>query len=195
MAATTKRQTSKAPDSLPTITDRAMFEIVDGRLEEMEPMSVYSIRIAALIYGHLFHYCQIHRNGEAAIENLFRLPLAKPKSRRPDVAFVSAQRWPLGQPMPLTGEAWDVVPDLVVEVVSPTDRATQLERKLDEYFEAGVRRAWVVHPESQIIEIYRMRHDIQVLKASDELTDEEVLPGFRLPIKSVFPPFSPADSD
>jgi Uma2 family endonuclease len=188
MARIQTSRTSKPRANRPTITDKAMFEIVDGRLVEMEPMSVYSVRIAALIYGHLFHYCQQNRIGEATIENLFRLPLSKPRSRRPDVAFVSSERWQPGKSMPISGESWDVVPNLAVEVISPSDRATVLERKLDEYFEAGVQRVWVIHPEQRIVKVYKSRHDSHVLRAPNEITDEEILPGFRLPVGSIFPP-------
>src|SRR5437764_3426753 len=111
MAASQTSRSFRPKANRPTITDKAMFEIVDGRLVKMEPMSVYSVRIAALIYGHLFQFCQQNRIGEATIENLFRLPLSKSKSRRPDVAFVSSARWQPGQSMPISGESWDVVPN------------------------------------------------------------------------------------
>jgi Uma2 family endonuclease len=188
MATVKTPRSSKSADNRQTITDKAMFEIVDGRLVEMEPMSAYSVRIAALIYGHLFHFCQQNRIGEATIENLFRLPLSKPKSRRLDVAFVSSARWQPGRTMPISGESWDVVPDLAVEVISPSDRASALERKLDEYFEAGVQRVWVIHSEQRVVKVYKKRHDSYVLSAADEITDEMVLPGFRLSVASIFPP-------
>jgi Uma2 family endonuclease len=90
--------------------------------------------------------------------------------------------------MSLLQNAWRVVPDLAVEVVSPHDRAMKLERKLTEYFESGVRRVWVVHPEEKFIKIYKSRHEIRVFDSKSELVDEEVLPGFRLSVRSVFPP-------
>ena len=125
------------------------------------------------------------------METLYRLPLNPPRSRRPDVSFVSVERWPLSKPIPLTGESWDVVPELAVEVVSPSDRANKLERKLTEYFEAGVRHVWVVHPEEQIAQVYKSRRDVQVFLAADELTDEMILPGFGLQVGSIFPPYAP----
>jgi Uma2 family endonuclease len=184
----------RSPSENPTITDEAMFEIVNGQLVEMEPISVYSVRIAALIYGHLFNYCLTHKCGEAVMENLFLLPLAKPRSRRPDVAYVSFDRWPAQKSMPVEGESWHVVPDLAVEILSPHDRANKLERKLNEYFDAGVRHVWVVHPEAQLVEIYKSRYDVQLFKAAEELVDDEILPGFRFRVSAVFPPAEPTGS-
>src|SRR5436309_11357089 len=134
MAAVKSRRSWQTADDRPTITDKAMFEIVDGRLEEMEPMSVYAMTVAVFLVSKLQSFAESRRLGNAFMEMLFRLPITKPRSRRPDVAFVSAERWPLDKPIPLTGDSWDVVPDLAVEVVSPSDRANKLERKLTEYF-------------------------------------------------------------
>src|ERR1700709_1460727 len=86
--------------------------------------------------------------GEACIEVLFKLPLAKDRNRKPDVAFVSYARWPKYQPFPATN-AWAVLPDICVEVVSPNDLADEIETKINEYFEAGVRLVWIVYPRQE----------------------------------------------
>jgi Uma2 family endonuclease len=187
MAAVTKRS-AKSIESRPTITDKAIYEIVNGRLEEMEPMSVYAMSIAIILATEIRKFVEPRGLGWVTMETLFLLSPASPRSRRPDVAFVSAARWPLDKPLPLTGESWDVVPDLAVEVVSPNDRVSKFQLKLKEYFQAGVRHVWVVHPETQTVEVYLSRQDIRVFEAHDELADEETLPGFRLPVASIFPP-------
>ena len=62
-------------------------------------------------------------------------------------AFDSFDRWPIDRPMSPTDEAWDVVPDLAVEVTSPIDLAEDLLHMVAEYFKAGVRMVWVVYPD------------------------------------------------
>ena len=70
--------------------------------------------------------------GEVVGEVLFRLPLEEDagRNRRPDVAYVSFDRWPADRPMPGRDNAWDVVPDLAVEVISPTDLAQETLQKV-----------------------------------------------------------------
>src|SRR5207244_9611398 len=86
--------------------------------------------------------------GWSGLEMLFRLPLSEDESRnrRPDIAFVTNDRWPESTPIPYRGNPVDVVPDLAVEVVSPTDDAEALQEKVEEYLRAGVRLVWVVYP-------------------------------------------------
>jgi Uma2 family endonuclease len=193
MAALKTARASKSAETRPTITDKAMFEIVDGRLVEMESMSVYAMTIAVVLVSKLQSFAEARGLGWVTMETLFRLPTTPSRSRRPDVAFVSAERWALTRPIPISGESWDVVPDLAVEVVSPSDRASNLQQKLTEYFDAGVRHVWVIHPESQLVEIYKSRYDVQIIKATDHLVDEAVLPGFAVPVKMLFPPFIPSN--
>src|SRR5262245_34469927 len=122
------------------------YEVVDGVRVELPPMSAYACRIASRIQTHLGSYAHQHTAGAVVTETLFRLPLPRSRNRRPDVAFVSSTRWPANRPMTLRDNAWDVVPEFAVEVVSPTDRAEELMDKLFEYFQAGVRLVWLVFP-------------------------------------------------
>ena len=77
-------------------------------------------------------------------------------------------------------------PDLAVEVVSPNDRAGELLAKVQDWLAAGCRAVWVVDPTSQTISVYRGSHETTLLTVDDELTDDEILPGFRLPVIEVF---------
>src|SRR5207249_1447707 len=80
-------------------------------------------------------YAWTHRLGRVESEMIFRLDAATDLQRRPDVSFVSYDRWPRGRPVPRS-PCWDVVPDLAVEVVSPTNSASGILVKIDEYFRA-----------------------------------------------------------
>src|SRR5207249_957331 len=109
------------------------------------------------------------------------------RNRRPDVAFVTYERWPMNRPIPLTDNAWDVVPDLAVEVSSRHDLAEELVQKLTEYFQAGVRLVWVIYPKQRLVYVYESPTQVRGLTQSDELDGGTVLPGFRLPLANLFP--------
>lgn len=79
-----------------------------------------------------------------------------------------------------------IAPDLAVEMVSPNDGVYELDRKVDEYLRAGVRRVWVINPERQSVRIHRGPGDLSELIGPAVLADELVLPGFRCPLPELF---------
>jgi Uma2 family endonuclease len=79
-----------------------------------------------------------------------------------------------------------MAPDLAVEVVSPSDLATDLDRKLVEYVEAGVSLVWVVYPETRRAFVFSSATEVRILSASDELDGGAVIPGFRLALTRLF---------
>src|SRR5437899_12541857 len=81
--------------------------------------------------------------GTVLIEGLFILDSEGDLRRRPDVAFVSAERWPLDRPIPEDGD-WEVIPDLAIEVTSTYDLWDGVLAKMHEYFDKGVRQVWIV---------------------------------------------------
>lgn len=174
--------------------DRDNYEIVDGVRVELPPMSadssVLAFRLARVMSNH-----GIERDvGEAYTEILFKLPLPKDRNRRPDVAFVPYSRWAKNRPLPATN-AWEVLPDLCVEVVSPNDLADEIETKLNEYFQAGVRLVWVVYPRHERVYVYDSPAQVRRLTRADALDGGVVLPDFRLPLSELFlqpPPQPPA---
>src|SRR5262245_49483383 len=103
------------------LVDEPLYEVVDGRRVELPPMGVYPTRIASILDHHLGPFATSHGLGIVVVEMLFLIDRATGLQRRPDVSFVSTASWPLRRPMPKDA-AWDVVPDLGIEVVSPTDR-------------------------------------------------------------------------
>ncbi len=104
--------------------------------------------------------------------------------RRPDVTFVRRERL---EPGYLCEGFLTIVPDLVVEVLSAHDTAYEVREKTEEYLGAGVRLVWNVDPEGQIVEIHRADGSVTKLHASDEITGEDVLPGFRCRVEAFFP--------
>ena len=172
--------------------EQTFYEVVDGHWIETPTMSYY----ASIVTSRLNGYVTLHLEqqnpapGQAVVETLFRIPTRKDASRkrRPDLAYVSAGRWATDRPVSLLEDAWDVVPDLAVEVVSPTDRVTDLTDKVQEYFQAGVRLVWVVHPIQRVIHVHEAWDRIRVVTESGSLDGGEVLPGFRRAIDRLFGP-------
>jgi Uma2 family endonuclease len=171
-----------------SLDDEGFYEIIDGRRVELPPMSAYAARIAFEIAHRIAIFAEANDLGVAAVETLFHLALPVDRNRRPDAAFVSYERWAKGRPMVWRDNAWDVVPDLAVEVISPTDLAEELTDKLDEYFQAGVRLVWAIYPRARLLYVYESRTSVRVLTDADEADAAAVLKGFHFPVGSFLPP-------
>ncbi len=104
--------------------------------------------------------------------------------RAPDVGFIRAERIP---PRPVRG-FFHGAPDLAIEVLSPTDRASAVLAKVQNWLEAGCRAVWVIDPDRKTVSVYDERNQTTTLGASDELTGGEVVPGFRIPVSEIFEP-------
>ncbi len=105
--------------------------------------------------------------------------------REPDIAFTSVEELPL--------DAWntgyaETVPDLVVEVVSPSDSRREIHDKAHMWLNHGVRLVWVVQPESRTVDVYRPDEEIATLGEQDALDGLDVLPGFTCDVSAVFGP-------
>jgi Uma2 family endonuclease len=135
---------------------------------------------------HLSNYGISHNLGEAHSEVLFKLPLSKERNRKPDVAFVPYSQWPKDRRLPDTN-AWEVLPTLCVEVVSPNDLADEIETKINEYFEAGVKLVWVIYPRHERVYAYQSPTQIHRLTRDDALEAADVFPGFSLRLAELFP--------
>jgi Uma2 family endonuclease len=110
--------------------------------------------------------------------------LASGLVRIPDVSFIAWEKLPgrrlPRQPIP------DLLPDLVVEVLSEGNTPHEIARKLDEYFALGVRLVWLVNPALETVEVYTSHHQSLLLDKSAILDGGVVLPGFTLPICILF---------
>ena len=105
--------------------------------------------------------------------------------REPDVAFFSAEKMPLNAR--ITGYA-EMVPDLAVEVASPSDSRREVHDKAHMWLSHGVRLVWVVHPETRTVDAYRQDGDAATLSETDALDGLDVLPGFTCALNAVFGP-------
>ena len=173
-----------APDPV-VLLDAPLYEVVDGLEVELPPMSVYSIEIACVLMGEFYVYLKQNPLGRAVSEVLFRMFPGKGPMRRPDVAYVPYQRWARDRDL-TTGNGWEVVPDLAVEVVSPTDPALEVMTKVYEYLTAGVVEVWVIYPELRRVHRYGPADAMSCMGPAGTLDGGAVLPGFQLPLGELF---------
>ena len=103
--------------------------------------------------------------------------------REPDIAFTLAKRLPPGGPVAGYSE---VVPDLVVEIVSPNDRRGEVAEKTAMWLSFGVRLVWLVRPDSRTIEVHRSSGEVVTLGEGDALDGLDALPGFSCDVAAVF---------
>ena len=103
--------------------------------------------------------------------------------RAPDVAFISTARLPGGE---LPREFLRGAPDLAVEVLSPSESPIEVQQKVREYLDSGARLVWIVAPDANTVTAYRADGTAQLLRESDILQGEDVLPGFSLRLGDFF---------
>lgn len=170
-------------DDLLAMSSKGRYELTEGRLIEMSPpgsehgLIVFSI---SLVIGN---YVKQKKLGKVfAAETGFRLSRNPDTVRAPDVAFVSSARLP----RPLPRGYMDLAPDLVVEVVSPSDDADDMQLKIKEWLDAGAKMVCYVYPSSRQVVIYRSLRDVRVLTDADTLLGDDVLPDFSLPVNEIF---------
>ena len=171
-----------APSVRPETGDDRLYEVVYGQLKERLTGTRQNL-IACRINCLIGRFDPAEQLGHPAIENLFVLDAASELQRRPDFAFVARQQW---SGLPPDTNAWDVVPDWMVEINSPSNSADEVIEKVDEYFRAGARLVWVIYPNSQRVYVYTSPTDVTIYETSDELTAEPVLPAFRLQAGALF---------
>ncbi|MEM6282572.1 MAG: Uma2 family endonuclease [Chloroflexota bacterium] len=159
------------------------YELVNGEIMAMPPAGMEASFIALQIGTYINLFVMEHKlgwtttaDGGYMLDNL--------NLRAPDVAFTSHERLPQQQDFTKYGQ---VPPDLAVEVVSPNDSAGEVQHKVALYMEKGVTLVWVVYPKTRTVYVHRPDADVKVLKDSDTLTGGDVLPGFTLSVRSIFP--------
>ena len=104
--------------------------------------------------------------------------------RIPDVAFASWDRIP-GRKIPQEPIP-DLSPELVVEVLSQSNTEAEMQRKLREYFDSGVRLVWLIDPRQRLVRVFSDGMLTATLTAGDALTADDILSGFRLPLEELF---------
>ncbi len=158
-----------------------LYEIVDGQLEEKPTAGMRHGGVGMRIGIRLGLYAESNNWGRIyGPSTSFRIG---PNERMPDLSLIATAR------IPATGETTGVcpiAPDLAVEVVSPSDSWQKVQSRIREYFAAAVRQVWIVSPEFKSVTVYRSLREITLFIDDDELTSEDLLPGFRCRLNEIF---------
>lgn len=151
-----------------------------GELLVVSPVGGKSGRGEANLIGVLWLWNEQSKLGVVfSSSTIFSLPNGGDRS--PDVAWVELTRWEA-----LTPEEQEmfppICPDFVIELRSRTDRLKPIQDKMQEYLDNGLRLGWLIDPKKQQVEIYRRGRDVEIIKLPANLSGEDVLPGFVLPL-------------
>ncbi len=157
------------------------WELVEGELQEMAPTGYphgrSTGRVSFRISAHVF---AAGLGDVLGAETGFRIARDPDTVLAPDVAFVRADRVPADT----TSQAFlDLAPDLVVEVISPSDRAGAVEENVARWLAAGVRLVWVVYPAQQFVAVHTADG---VTHERTTLTGGDVLPGLEIDLADLF---------
>ena len=160
------------------------YELVDGEVVEMAPVSRMHGRTAINIGAAFHNYCQISGSGWSEVEVGYRVRTGPDTVRGPDVSLV------LGEAANLEEDQRGFLlgaPDIAVEIISPSNTVAEIERKVADYLAAGSRRVWVAYPSSRSVVVHRADDTDITYTGDDVITDEELLPGFSLQLPEIFP--------
>ncbi len=157
------------------------YELVDGEILELPYSNDEQGEIVVNVGTAFKGYSRQRGVGEARVETGYRLRTGPDTVRGPDVSFVLHPR------VEGRGSGFPVgAPDIAVEVVSPSDTAAEIARKVAEYLAAGSQRVWVVYPSSRRVVVHRDDGSVLSFNGDDVITDEELMPGFSLPLSEIF---------
>lgn len=159
-----------------------LCELVDGTLVE-KAMGWHESRVAVVLITLMENFLESHDLGFIfGSDSPFRV--LSGKVRLPDVSFVSWDHFPDGEPP--DAQILDFAPDLAVEVLSPSNTRSEMERKLSEFFAGGTQLVWIIDPRTKIAKAYTSPADFVALREKDELDGGAVLPGFRCSLRELF---------
>ena len=164
--------------------DGHRYELVEGELKVMTPASPRHGRIAMRLGSLIEQHVRQHGLGVVyAAETGFQLREDPDTVRAADAAFVAKSH------IPPEGEPegyWSIAPDLVVEVISPSDSASALQSKVADWLRAGCRLVWVVYPDTQTVVEHRSPTEVRMLTGDQALEGGDVLPGFACGVSEIF---------
>ncbi len=180
----TRTYTAKEFEALPDDGNR--YELIEGKLVMSPPAGGRHGRVSKSLLKAIWAFDPEEKLGESWVTTGFNLDSGN--TPEPDIAYVVASRTPT-----IDDDAVDIVPDLAVEVWSPsqlTNKGPVLKAtdKIERYLASGVRIIWSINPRAKTVEIYHQGQSapIAVLGVNDELDGEDVIPGFRLKVSKLF---------
>jgi len=160
------------------------YELDRGRLLTMTPAGTLHGAVTLRLGAALANYVDASKAGVVlAGEPGFKLESDPDTVRAPDVAFITRDRIPReGLPV----QFWTGAPDLAVEVLSPSDKRSEVDRKIAQYVRLGVKEVWFVEPTARRITVYKAERPPNVLQETDTLDGGDLLRGFQYPLSRLF---------
>ena len=180
---TTNTRLMTADELLGMSDDGNRYELIRGNLKKMPLRGGFHGKLTGFIGGELGAHARANGLGVVyAADTGFLLETDPDLVLAPDVAFIRRERQRLGD----TARYIPVAPDLAVEVISPSDRLTQVHEKALEWLAHGVRIIIVVNPRNRTVQVYRSPTDIATLTEADTLESGDVVPGWRMAVADIF---------
>ena len=181
MAIVTIKGTATVEDLLKMPKDGRKYELVDGEIL-VSPAGMKHGEDVVKILLIFATYLDSKPIGKVYPDNV-GIWFPSGNLRSPDVFYVRNETLPNGESPEGFGE---LVPDLAVEVLSPSDSLTQLGRKIGEFLQCGVPIVWLADPARKTVTMYRSLSEIRQFASEDIITAEPVLPGFSCPVSRFF---------
>lgn len=158
-------------------------ELIDGRIVYMPPTGGEHGYVELELGAILREFVRARKLGWVLTGEVGIYIRRNPdRIRAPDVVFYSRSRMPKRP----RKQFLDMTPELVIEIVSPTDRWDEIRKKIADYFLIGVERVWVVEPELQDVLVYRSPTDSTAIPRGEKLKGEGVLEGFQVSVTELF---------
>jgi Uma2 family endonuclease len=164
--------------------DGQMHELVEGKLQSMPPPHSLHTRILHAILLPLAQFVRTKGLGQAFAEAGYLLSDDPATIRQPDISFQTASRL-AAQPR---GGYFRGAPDLAFEIVSPSDKAGDLDLKVRQYLAAGAQAVVVIYPVTRSIWVHRPEGSPHLLSVVQTLEFPELLPGWSMAASEVFAP-------
>ena len=158
-------------------------ELVNGRVVPMAPAKFEHGDLEFELGLRLRVYAQEAKRGRVVGGEVGIYIRRNPDTvRGADILYISHERLARRGPSAFL----DVAPEVVVEILSPDNRPSEVAQKVQEYLSIGVDRVWVVDRRHRQVRVYRSPEQVDTLGIGDTLRDEEILPGFFIPISELF---------
>jgi len=176
------RETLMTGEELFRRPDLGPCELVNGRIVPLPPTGAEHADVEFELGTRLRLYGKESGRGRAVGGEVGIYIRRNPDTvRGADIIFISKER-----EVRRTKRYFEVAPELVVEVLSPNDSWSDVTEKLADYFSAGVDCVWIVDPKQRCIFAYRSLTEVRQFQEGEDLVDDELLPGFHVPVKDLF---------
>ena len=182
MVTTTRPMTAEELLNMPD--DGFRYELVRGELRKRPLAGHVHGRYAMSIAVSLGTHVKAKRLGKVyAAETGFKLESNPDHVRAPDAAFVRRER---AEAVGDDPGYFPGAPDLVIEVISPSDRYAEVDEKVADWLGAGAQAVVVVNPRGRVVRVHRSLTDVVVLTESDTLDVSDVVQGWQMPVREIF---------